>query len=186
MVTSRGSGARTAITAMAVVFSLVATACSRPSAGLHDEASGADTWRTATLTDVLTGAEFRIDDLKGKVVAIEMMAIWCVSCRRQQSEARTAIDQVDSTNLVYVSLDVDPFERDEDLRAYARHEGFDWHFVVAARDVSRSLAATFGDGVLSPPATPLVVLGPDGEVIEKHFGVLPARELASLFKRNLP
>jgi thiol-disulfide isomerase/thioredoxin len=134
----------------------------------------------------VTGEEFRISDLQGKVVVIEAMAIWCVNCRWQQGEAQAALEQVASPNVVYISLDVDPNERPQDLAEYARREGFTWRFAVASPDVSRSLAATFGDQILSPPATPLIILGPDGELIEKHIGIKGAGDMAALFEEHLP
>jgi thiol-disulfide isomerase/thioredoxin len=172
---------------LAVAF--VTSACSSgggqsgqsASPGTADEA-----WRTAVLKEVATGEGFRIADLQGKVVAIEAMAIWCATCRIQQGEAQAALDEVASADVVYISLDVDPNERAEDLAEYARREGFDWRFVVASADVSRSLAATFGDQILSPPATPLVILGPDGQLIEKHIGIKGAADLAALIKEHLP
>jgi thiol-disulfide isomerase/thioredoxin len=168
------------------VLAILVTACS--SGGGEGQAAGTvnDAWRTEALRDVVTGREFRIGDLQGKVVAIGAMAIWCINCRVQQGEAQAALEQVASPDVVYISLDVDPNERDGDLAEYAQREGFTWRFVVASPEVSRSLAATFGDQILSPPATPLVVLGPDGELIEKHIGIKGADDLAALFKEHLP
>jgi thiol-disulfide isomerase/thioredoxin len=140
----------------------------------------------ASLRDVVTGEEFRIADLQGKVVVIEAMAIWCTTCRFQQLEAQAALDQIASPDVVYISLDVDPNERAEELAEYARREGFEWRFVVAPAEVSRSLAATFGDQILSPPATPLVALDPDGQLIEKHTGIKSAVDLAALIQEHLP
>ena len=57
---------------------------------------------------------------------------------------------------------------------------------VAPEVVSRSLARTFGDQILSPPATPIVILGPDGELIEKHFGIKSAADLAAVIREHLP
>ncbi|MCI0344713.1 MAG: TlpA family protein disulfide reductase [Chloroflexi bacterium] len=174
------------LAATLVAIAIAVAACStgsgqKPGAGTKDDA-----WRTMSLRDVVTGEEFRISDLEGKVVAIEAMAIWCVNCRVQQGHAEAALEQVDSPNVVYISLDVDSNERAEDLAQYAQREGFSWRFVVASREVSRSLAATFGDQILSPPATPLVVLGPDGELIEKHIGITTADNLVALFEEHLP
>ena len=174
------------LTSTLLAIALVAAACS--TGGGQDQGVSTDdaAWRTASLRDVVTGETFRIDDLRGKVVALEAMAIWCVNCRVQQGEARAALEQVGSPDVVYISLDVDPNERDDDLAAYAAREGFTWRFAVASAEFSRSLAATFGDQILSPPATPLVVLGPDGEVIEKHIGIKGADDLAALFEEHLP
>lgn len=168
------------------VFAILVAACSSgggsgPSTGPADEA-----WRIASLRDVVSGEEFRVDDLDGKVVVIEAMAIWCINCRVQQGEAQAALEQVASPDVVYISLDVDPNERAEDLAQYAQREGFGWRFVVASREVSRSLAATFGDQILSPPATPLVIIGPGGALIEKHIGIKSASDLAALFEEHLP
>jgi hypothetical protein len=143
-------------------------------------------WRSAELTDVRSGESFTIDGLQGKLVAIEPMAIWCSNCRIQQREAVTAIAAVASDDLVYIGLDVDPNGQAEALAAYAEEEGFDWTYAVASKDVARSLAAEFGDQVLSPPSTPLVLVGPDGTVIETHFGIRQAAELEALFRQHLP
>jgi hypothetical protein len=173
---------------MAVVAAatILAAACSSDSSRSGVPGTGAEAWRTASLRDVIDGEAFRIDDLQGKVVVIEAMAIWCSTCRIQQLEAQAALDQVASPDVVYISLDVDPNERAEELADYARREGFEWRFVVASAEVSRSLAATFGDQILSPPATPIVVLGPVGQVIEEHTGIKSAGDLAALIEEHLP
>jgi thiol-disulfide isomerase/thioredoxin len=176
---------RTWVTLLAVLF--VAAACSTGGGTSTNTAvAGDEAWRTASIRDVVSGEDFRIADLEGKVVAIEAMAVWCLNCRFQQLEAQAALEEVDSPDVVYLSLDIDPNERAEDLAEYARREGFDWRFAVASPEVARSLAATFGDQVLSPPATPLIVLGPDGQVVEQHIGIKGARSLAALFEEHLP
>jgi hypothetical protein len=149
-------------------------------AAVHDEP-----WRTLELEDVRTGETFAMTDLEGKIVAIEPMAIWCSNCRIQQHEVVAALAIVDSDDLVYIGVDVDPNERARDLARYSRQEGFDWPFVVASRDLARSLAESFGDQVLSPPSTPLILVGPDGEVLDVHFGIRRADELASVFEEHL-
>lgn len=168
-----------------LAIAVVAAACSG-GGGPPTGGAANDAWRTASLRDVVTGEEFSISDLEGKVVAIEAMAIWCTNCRVQQGEAQVALEAVASPDVVYISLDIDPNEREADLAAYADREGFTWRFVVASAEVSRSLAATFGDQILSPPATPLVILGPEGDVIEQHVGIKPGDDLAALFEEHLP
>jgi len=175
---------RISVALLAVLF--VAAACSTGSGGAATTPAGDEAWRTASIRDVVSGKDFRIADLEGKVVAIEAMAIWCLNCRFQQLEAKAALEELDSPDVAYLSLDIDPNERAEDLAEYARREGFDWRFAVASPEVARSLAATFGDQVLSPPATPLIVLGPDGQVVEQHIGIKGARSLAALFEEHLP
>ncbi len=167
-------------------LAILVGACSGGSGPTQGAGASNEAWRSLGLRDVVSGEEFRISDLRGKVVTIETMAIWCVNCRLQQGEAQAGLEQVGSPNVVYISLDVDPNEREADLAGYAGREGFRWRFVVASPEVSRSLAATFGDQILSPPATPLVILGPDGAEIEKHTGIKGADDLAALLKEHLP
>jgi len=119
-------------------------------------------------------------------VAIEPMAIWCSNCQIQQTEAVAATAATASEDLVYIGLDVDPNEQAADLAAYSEQQGFDWPFAVVSTEVARSLAAEFGDQVLSPPSTPLILVGPDGTVIERHFGIRGADELEALFRQHLP
>jgi hypothetical protein len=167
----------------------IATAACSPGGGAVTPPAAPDpaaAWRTTPLTDVRTGETFAIADLAGKLVAIEPMAIWCSNCRIQQQEAASALAALASEDLVYVGLAVDPNERAEDLAAYSENEGFDWPYAVASVEVARSLAAEFGDQVLSPPSTPLILVGPDGSVIERHFGIRRAAELEALFRQHLP
>ena len=152
-------------------------------AGGSATADAPGSWRDAPLTDVRTGQTFTVADLEGKLIVIEPMAIWCVNCQFQQSEVATALARGPQPNVVYLSLDVDPNERPEDLARYADESGFSWTFVVASPDVARSLAGAFGDQVLSPPATPSIVIGPDGSLIEKHLGIRGADDLVGLFEQ---
>jgi hypothetical protein len=131
-------------------------------------------WLTASLKDVRTGESFAIADLDDRLVVVEPMAIWCTNCLRQQREAAKALAAIDDEAVVYISLDIDPTERAEDLAAYAADRGFDWRFVVADRAMSRALAERFGDRVLSPPSTPKIMVTPAGEVIGPAFGITDA------------
>lgn len=174
---------RTALTRLVGVV-LVAAACS-PGTTAPTARPTDDAWRTTALVDSRSGETFTIDELKGKLVAIEPMAIWCSTCRIQQGEAAIALDRLDNPDIVYLSIDVDPNERPADLAAYADASGFDWRFVVATREVARSLAVTFGDQILSPPSTPLILVAPDGTVVDQHFGIRKADDLVELFTLHL-
>ena len=176
----------TSRSALAWLFGVVlaVAACSSGTTASTAEPAS-DAWRTTALVDARTGESFTIDGLRGKLVAIEPMAIWCTNCRIQQGEAAAALDRLASPDIVYVSVDVDPNERAGDLAAYADGSGFDWAFVVATKEVARSLAATFGDQILSPPSTPLILVGPDGKVVDQHFGIRSADDLVELFSLHL-
>jgi hypothetical protein len=139
-------------------------------------------WATAELTDVATGESFTVAGIaaSGQTVFVETMAIWCSNCLSQQRQATAAMDRLDRARVVWVALDVDPAERAEDLAVYQDLHGFGFRYAIASRDVARALAADFGDQVLSPPATPIIVVAADGGVTLTHFGPKSADELVAL------
>ena len=146
-----------------------------PSTPVLDQA-----WATAELTDVATGTTFRIADLAGRVVILETMAIWCTNCRRQQVDVYTALEQLDPDEVAYVVVDVDPNESDDSLKEYRERNGFTGTYAVAARDMARSLADDFGDQVLNPPSTPMILVGRDGRVTLTDYGHKSPDEIVAL------
>lgn len=142
-------------------------------------------WAIATLTDVRTGDEVRIADLvaSGRVVFLEPMAIWCTRCRAQQREAVAAFERLDRARVAWVGIDVETAEDADQLARYSDQNGFDFTYVIADRDMSRALAAEFGDIVLNPPATNVIVIGTDGRVTHST-GHRSADELVELATSN--
>jgi hypothetical protein len=145
-----------------------------------------EAWQSVALRDVRSGETFTIGDLAGSLVVIEPMAIWCSNCLRQQEAASRALAELNSDRITYVSLDIDPSEAEADLARYADEHGFDWRFAVAPRELSRALAESFGDQVLSPPSTPRIVVTPDGRVIGPAFGMANARVVEAELRELLP
>jgi thiol-disulfide isomerase/thioredoxin len=142
-------------------------------------------WATAELTDVATGEPFRIADHAGKILFIETMAIWCTKCRDQQADALEALRRLDDPNVVYVVLDTDPGESAADLAAYEKKRGWEaFMYAISPRNVSRALAADFGDFVLNPPSTPLIVVGTDGTVTLTEFRHKGVDELIALARQH--
>lgn len=142
-------------------------------------------WQTVALRDVRSGESFAIADLAGSLVVVEPMAVWCGNCLRQQKEVAKALRAVDSDEVVYISLGIDPSEVERDLAAYADDNGFDWRFAVAPRALSRALAEAFGDRVLAPPSTPRIVVTPDGQVIGPAFGIADAGTVEAELREHL-
>lgn len=129
-------------------------------------------WANALLTDVRTNEPFRIADLvaAGRVVFLEPMAVWCSKCRAQQERAVEAMARLDPERVTWIGLDVETAESAEQLARYSTDAGFDFTYVIADREVSRALAEEFGDVVLNPPATNVIVIEPSGEVIHSTGG----------------
>jgi thiol-disulfide isomerase/thioredoxin len=127
-------------------------------------------WATIPLTDVRTGETFTLAGAGDRVVFVEPMAVWCSSCRQQQETAKQAIAGLDQSRVTWVALDVDPNETPEMLARFADENAFPFTYAVAGVDLSRALADAFGAQVLSPPSTPVIVIGTDGTVTLTEFG----------------
>ncbi len=159
-----------------------------PSAGATREPSSTpvldQAWATAELVDVETGEPFRIADLAGTTVILEPMAIWCTKCLAQQGHVEEALGQLDRERVAYVLLDVDPNETAKALKDFRRRHGFTGIYAVANRDVARALAAEFGDQVLNPPSTPMILIGADGRVTLTAFGQKRVDEVVALAREH--
>lgn len=176
------------------VTGCVGSAGSRPAATASHEtpssspaASAAvldQAWATAPLIDVSTGQPFRIADHAGKVIILETMATWCSNCRTQQRDVVSALQELDRNKVVYVVLDVDPNEDAASLARYRTANGFEGTYAVVDTTVARALAAQFGDQVLNPPSTPVLVIGTDGRVTLTPFGHKSRDEIISLARAH--
>jgi cytochrome oxidase Cu insertion factor (SCO1/SenC/PrrC family) len=146
-----------------------------------DDQAAKPAWFTASLTDVSAGETFTVADLKGKVVLVEMMAIWCPTCLRQQREvAKLKAMLGERDDFATVTLDVDPNESPEDLKAYAAQHGFGGRYAVAGASVAREIAALYGDQFINPPSAPMLVIDRQGMAHPLPFRVKTAEELKAV------
>jgi hypothetical protein len=135
-------------------------------------------WFGAQLTDVNSGEVLTVADLRGKVVLVETMAIWCSNCLRQQREIKALHEALGMRDdLVTLVLDIDPNEDADNLRAYADKHGFDWTYAVAPREVAREIGQLHGDQFLNPPSTPMLIIDQHGEVHLLPFGRKTVQDL---------
>jgi hypothetical protein len=135
-------------------------------------------WFSAAMTNVNTGTSFTIQDLKGKVILVETMAVWCSNCLRQQGQVKAlheALGQRD--DFVSIGLDIDPNEDESRLKGFVDSQGFDWVYAVPPAEVSREIASLYGDQFLNPPSTPMLAIDRHGVVHPLPFGIKSADEL---------
>lgn len=144
----------------------------------EDEAMSAPAWFTTALTNVNTGEKFQIADLKGKVVVVETMAVWCPLCLRQQKQVQ-ALHQLlaERHDWVSIALDIDPNEDEAFLKAHAEKNGFDWHYAVTPLEVAREIGQLYGAQFLNPPSTPMLIIDRQGQAHPLPFGVKEAQTL---------
>jgi hypothetical protein len=144
---------------------------------VHD-ASMIPNWFSVSLIDVNSGEAFKVEDFEGRVVLVETMAMWCSTCLRQQKEVvQLHVLLNDTDAFVSLTLDIDPNEKAEDLQTYMQNQGFFWTYVISPAEVSREIAALYGDGFLNPPSAPMFVVDAEGDVHPLRFGVKDANEL---------
>lgn len=177
-VASPSGGPRTTPLPSAVASSAGGQASTDPSPG--GSRTPARPWMLLPLTDVRSGATLRIADLVGKVVLIEGMATWCPPCLEQQAQASAALAELDAAKVVYVSVDIDPREPAATLQGYADRNHFPWIFATTSTEFLRELAREFGDGVLNPPATPMIVVDTEGTAALVEFGIKRASRIVEL------
>ena len=115
------------------------------------------------LTDVSTGDSFYLGDNLGKVQVIETMAVWCTRCNRQQKEMAIALQKLGS-DILFISVDVDPNENEEILKRYVENNGFSWPFVVPGSEFSQNLSLLTSKMVLDPTATPVIIIDSNGKL----------------------
>jgi thiol-disulfide isomerase/thioredoxin len=147
---------------------------------MEDEMVMAPEWFSVRLVDVRTNESFSIQDLQGKVVLVETMAVWCSNCLRQQREVQALHEALgEREDFISIALDIDPNEDAEALRNLAAKNEFDWLYAVAPMELAREFGELYGQQFLNPPSTPILLIDRHGEVHTLPFGVKSAAELQS-------
>ena len=136
-------------------------------------------WLGTPLADAGTGQNFKISDFSGKVVLVETMAVWCTNCHDQQEQILGLQKSLGSnTDLVSVSLDIDPNENPDILIKYVTaNSSFNWKYAIAPADLAREFGKNYGDQFLNPPSTPILIIDRHGIAHPLPFGLKNAADL---------
>jgi thiol-disulfide isomerase/thioredoxin len=136
-------------------------------------------WFGASLTEVRSGKTFSLNDFKGKVVLVQMMAVWCSKCLTQQQEIKALHNTLGMPDdLITLSLDIDPNENEADLKGHAEKHGFDWMYAVAPGAVVREIGELYTAQFLNPPSTPMLIVDRHGVVHVLSYGIKSTSALA--------
>lgn len=139
-------------------------------------------WQELPLVDVRTGATFRLADFAGKTVFVEPMATWCTNCRQQLGIVRSLRANLQDEDVVFIGLSVETNLDPIALAHYANDAGFDWPFVVSTPELLQALVEAFGRTITNPPATPHVIIRPDGSTSSLNTGIKSAEQLLDLLQ----
>lgn len=137
-------------------------------------------WTSLPLVNARTGEAVTFADFAGKTVFVEPMATWCSNCRSQQRTLSSAIAQIGTEDVVYISLSVETNLTAPRLADYATQNNFDWTFIVATPELMSALITQFGRGVNTPPSTPHFTISPDGTVSALSTGMSSADDIAAM------
>jgi thiol-disulfide isomerase/thioredoxin len=162
-----------------ILFSLLLVAC-----GGHSTNNVTPTtairpdWFAIKLTDARTGATFTMNDFAGKVVLIEIMAMWCPNCLFQANEVRKLHKLLDNPeDLVSVSLDVDLNEDKASLSQYVQEYNFEWRFAIAPLEMQRAHANLYSPEYHNPPLSPMLLIDRAGNVHQLEYELKDAETL---------
>ena len=115
----------------------------------------------------LEGKPFKISDLKGKVLVIDLWATWCGPCRSSIPELVTMQKEYGPKGFEVVGLDIDPDEDTPDkVRAFAKE--FEINYKIAYAD--RELAISLMRGGNIPQS---IIVNRDGQIIDHMVGYHP-------------
>lgn len=148
-------------------------------------AEDAPAWLAAELTDACSGETFALADFAGKTVYVETLATWCPPCRDQlarANEAAASIPEAERGDVVFVALSSEVGLPRETLAAYAADNGFPFVFAVMPAEMLKAMADDLGREIAVPPATPHLIIAPDGTVGELRTGSTAPEDLLALLE----
>lgn len=155
-----------------------------PAASTDLDAAPAPAWLAAELTDACSGETFTLAGFTGKTVFVETMATWCPSCRGQLERVKEAAGQIPEAergDIVLVALSSEVDLPRETLAAYAEENDFPFIFAVMSAEMLRAMADDLGQEIAVPPATPHLIVAPDGTIGDLRTGGASPEEILALF-----
>lgn len=112
------------------------------------------------------GSSFKLSDLKGKVLVIDLWATWCGPCRNEVPELVKIQNEYGPRGLEIVGLDIDQSESPEAVKSFAKEFNINYKVGYLQTDLARTLMT----GGNIPQS---LVVGRDGHVIIHFVGFDP-------------
>jgi hypothetical protein len=85
---------------------------------------------------------------------------------------RSAIERLNRDEFVFISLSIETNLSNDDLSMFADWNEYDWLFTLATPEMLQALSEEYGRRILHPSATPHLIIGKQGEILEFHVGGL--------------
>lgn len=121
------------------------------------------------LKTIIDDKTFKLSDLKGKALVIDLWATWCGPCRTSTPELVNLQKEFGPKGLEVIGLDIDPQDdTPEMVRAFADEFKINYKLAFADRDLAMSLMR----GGNIPQS---IVVGRDGKIVDHFVGFSPVR-----------
>jgi thiol-disulfide isomerase/thioredoxin len=114
-----------------------------------------------TLKD-LKGNPLKVDQLKGKVIFLNLWATWCGPCRVEMPSIQNLYNKVDHDKIVFVMLSLDVDKNQPKVVNYIKDKDFTFPVYMSAGQLTQQL------DVPSIPTT--FIIGKDGKIKSKKVG----------------
>ena len=121
------------------------------------------------LKTIIDDKTFKLSDLKGKALVIDLWATWCGPCRTSTPELVNLQKEFGPRGLEVIGLDIDPQDdTPEMVRAFADEFKINYKLAFADRDLAMSLMR----GGNIPQS---IVVGRNGKIVDHFIGFSPVR-----------
>lgn len=114
----------------------------------------------------IDGNTFKLSDLKGKVLVVDLWATWCPPCRNEVPELVKMQTEYGSRGFEIIGLDIDQSDAPETVRGFIKEFGINYKVAYLEVELARSLMT----GGNIPQS---LVVGRDGHVIMHFIGFDP-------------
>ncbi len=111
----------------------------------------------------LDGKQVNINDLKGKVLFLNLWATWCGPCRAEMPGIEKLYVSQTSDSIVFIMLSLDKRSDDRKITNYLTEKGYTFPVYRPADSLPKQL------NVPSIPVT--LVVNKKGNIVYKHIGV---------------
>jgi thiol-disulfide isomerase/thioredoxin len=110
----------------------------------------------------LKGNVVHVEELKGKVIFLNLWATWCGPCRVEMPSIEALYNSVDKDKVVFLMLSLDTPQNFNKVEKYVDDKGFSFPVYVVDKGLTEQLQ------VPSIPTT--FVIGKDGKIKRKEVG----------------